>query len=155
MNLEETYDRYGAQLYRHALALTRHGADAEDVLQNVFVKLMGRQRSRQKIRDVEAYLHTAVRREAQTCIQRRRRHRHEALPPLVAGTNGRSLEDADSLNRALHRLPAEQREVVMLHVYEDMPFRRIGELLEVSPDTAASRYRYGRRKLKEWLHGDG
>ena len=64
MNLEDTYDRYGAQLYRHALALTRHGPDAEDVLQNVFVKL-ARRRSGQEIRDLEAYLHTAIRREAQ------------------------------------------------------------------------------------------
>ena len=75
MNLEETYDRYGAQLYCHALALTRHGADAEDVLQNVFAKLVSRGRGDQEIRDVEAYLHTAVRREAQTCLRRRSRHR--------------------------------------------------------------------------------
>ena len=62
MNLEDTYDTFGAQLYRHALALTRHGPDAEDVLQNVFVKLAHR-RSGQEIRDLEAYLHTAIRRE--------------------------------------------------------------------------------------------
>ena len=154
MNLEDTYDRYGAQLYRHALALTRHGQDAEDVLQNVFVKL-ARRRSGQEIRDLEAYLHTAIRREAQTCIRRRHRSRHEELPQLVAGTNGQPPEDVEFLNRALHRLPDEQREVVVLHVYEDMSFRRIGEMLELSPDTAASRFRYARAKLKEWLHEDG
>ena len=73
---------------------------------------------------------------------------------LVAPRNGASLEEAEAVNAALAALPSEQREVVVLHVYDGMTFRRIGEVLGVPLDTAASRYRYAREKLKEMLGGD-
>ena len=73
MNLEASYDRYAKHLYRHALALTKHRAAAEDALKSVFVKLLGRLREGTEIRDRKAYLHTAIRREALRLIERRRR----------------------------------------------------------------------------------
>lgn len=151
MDLAQIYDRHAGRLWRHALSLTRHRADAEDAVQTVFLKLARQRRSR--IRDIEAYLHTSVRRAALDCIARRER---DARPPapLVEPRNGLTDEDAGALNEALGRLPREQREVVVLHIWEGLTFRRIGELLGVSPDTAASRFRYARTKLKEWLGED-
>ncbi len=160
MDLEIAYDAYAAQLYRHALAITGQQADAEDVVQSVFVKL-ARRRRQSPIADLEAYLHAAVRRTAHDSVTRRRAWdrwlQRQSTPGaelgLVVANNGAPPDETESLNRALARLPPEQREVVLLHVYEGKTFRRIGELLAISPDTASSRYRYAREKLKEWLHG--
>ena len=152
MTLEEAYDRYAGQLYRHALALTRRGADAEDAVQTAFVKLASRLRARAVIADLESYLHVAVRGEALRIAGRRRPA--EPVDRLVAPRNGASLEETEAVNLALAALPPEQREVVVLHVYDGMTFRRIGEVLGVPLDTAASRYRYAREKLKEMLGGD-
>ena len=57
----------------------------------------------------------------------------------------------ESLSAALTELPAEQRAVVHLKLWEGLTFERIAELLDIPPNTAASRYRYGLDKLRERL----
>ena len=53
----------------------------------------------------------------------------------------------------LAELPREQREVIVLKIWHEYTFEQIGELLEISPNTAAGRYRYGLQKLKACLKG--
>jgi RNA polymerase sigma-70 factor (ECF subfamily) len=50
-------------------------------------------------------------------------------------------------------LPAAQREVIVLKIWHGLTFEAIGNLLDVSPNTAAGRYRYGLNKLKLHLKG--
>ncbi len=151
MDLAEVYDRYAPQLYRHALAITHRRDDAEDAVQAVFLKLASLMKRGSAVSDPEAYLHVAVRREAVRLRERKRLGPLEG--ELVAAADGLSPEEADEVRQALRALPVEQSEVVLLHLYEGMPFRRVAELLEIPPDTAASRYRYAIAKLKEWFHG--
>jgi RNA polymerase sigma-70 factor, ECF subfamily len=56
-----------------------------------------------------------------------------------------------NLRRALAALPADQREVLVLHVWGELTFSEVGKLLGVSSNTVASRYRYGLTKLRELL----
>ena len=49
------------------------------------------------------------------------------------------------------KLPAEQREVVSLHIHGQMKFREIAQQLELSINTVQSRYRYGIEKLRTFL----
>ena len=53
--------------------------------------------------------------------------------------------------RCLAQLPSEQREVIVLKIWHQHTFEMIGELLELSPNTVAGRYRYGMQKLKARL----
>jgi RNA polymerase sigma factor (sigma-70 family) len=53
--------------------------------------------------------------------------------------------------RALEKLPLEQREVIVLHLQGDIKFRQIAAMLDVSVNTAQSRYRYGIEKLRQLL----
>lgn len=55
--------------------------------------------------------------------------------------------------RALATLPQPQREVIVLKIWHHYTFDEIGDLLEVSPNTAAGRYRYGLEKLRTILKG--
>jgi RNA polymerase sigma-70 factor, ECF subfamily len=55
------------------------------------------------------------------------------------------------LASALAELPADQRAVVHLKLWEGLTFEVIAETLEISTNTAASRYRYGLDKLRERL----
>ena len=50
--------------------------------------------------------------------------------------------------RCLAELPVEQREVIVLKIWHRLTFEEIGGLLEISPNTAAGRYRYGLQKIK-------
>lgn len=56
--------------------------------------------------------------------------------------------------RCLAELPVAQREVIVLKLWHECTFEEIGELLEVSPNTAAGRYRYGLEKLRACLKGE-
>ena len=53
--------------------------------------------------------------------------------------------------RCLEKLPPEQREVIVLKIWHEHTFEEIGDLLGISPNTAAGRYRYGLEKLRACL----
>jgi RNA polymerase sigma-70 factor (ECF subfamily) len=53
------------------------------------------------------------------------------------------------LQSSLQDLPEEQREVIVLHVWGELSFEEVADALGISPNTAASRYRYGLSKLRE------
>jgi RNA polymerase sigma-70 factor (ECF subfamily) len=52
---------------------------------------------------------------------------------------------------ALRALPSAQAQVVVLKIWEEMTFAQIGEILETSPNTVASRYQYAMAKLTKRL----
>lgn len=54
-----------------------------------------------------------------------------------------------NLKHALDALPDDQREVVVLHIWGELTFSQISELLSISSNTAASRYRYALAKLRD------
>ena len=66
-----------------------------------------------------------------------------AVPPSVA------LRALDRVPQALAALDDGQREVTVLHIWGELTFAEIGEVLGVSPNTAASRYRYALARLRE------
>jgi RNA polymerase sigma-70 factor (ECF subfamily) len=55
--------------------------------------------------------------------------------------------------RCLAELPVEQREAIVLKVWHGCTFDEMGGLLDISPNTAAGRYRYGLQKIKSKLEG--
>lgn len=150
--LEEAYDAYAGAVYRQALALLDCAADAEDVVQEVFLKLVRRRGG--PIRELKAYLLTAARHEACSSLRRRQRDARADDVEASLGGSARPVEpgtDTESVRDALAALPAEQREVVVLKVYEQRTFEEIGRMLKMSMNTAASRYRYALKKLRQAL----
>lgn len=155
-------DEWSDWLARHGSAVVlfaRHWAparaDAEDVVQDAFVRFW---RSRDRARDATAYLYACVKRSAidWTRSSRRRGRREEASASgraegaMLACPVERD-ERRAMIEAALSRLPGEQREVVVMKIWGGLTFAQIGEALEVSHDTAASRYRYAIAKLRGQL----
>lgn len=150
---EALYDRFAARLYRVALAVLGRTEDAEDAVQEVF---MGMVRSRQglaEVRDLEAYLFTALRRAAARCAARR--PRQPVAWDAVAGQAvaredrpGPSHPHGQQLEQALRALPPEQREVIALKIDGELTFGQTAQAMGVSINTAASRYRYALEKLR-------
>ena len=60
-------------------------------------------------------------------------------------------DQAQVIRQALKRLPTNQSEVVVLKIWEDMTFAEIASVLDESPNTVASRYRYALQKLDNYL----
>ena len=60
-------------------------------------------------------------------------------------------QEKKAVTHALLEIPSEQREVIQMKVYEKMTFQQIAEILDISANTVASRYRYAMDKLRKLL----
>jgi RNA polymerase sigma-70 factor (ECF subfamily) len=152
----ELYDLCADRLHHYLVVRLESRADADDVLQETFVRLA---RARHKLAHVEnlaAYAFTIARNESLRLLARRR---HDASDRLdvndlfchAAGDAAEAREAAELLATALLRLPAEQREVVELKTYAGLTLSEIALVTGTPPGTVATRYRTGLEKLKEWL----
>jgi RNA polymerase sigma-70 factor (ECF subfamily) len=150
---ELLWDRYAADLLAFLQAVLCSRQDAEDVLQTVFVRIVRKRRHLAAAHYLDAYVHQIARNEATSFLRRRKRPREsDAQPWLVAAEPAdTSREEAEALQAALTRLPAVQREIVVLKTYKDKTFREIAAMLDLSLNTVASRYRYGLEKLRALL----
>ena len=147
------YAAHDRRLFAYACALLGDAAAAEDVVHQVFLRLL---RGDVMIAGTPiAYLCRAVRNAALNL--RRDRGREVALDAAGSWLEAPpGLEDVGlALQQALRRLPGEQREVVVLHVWGHLTFAEIAEALDVSPNTAASRYRYALDRLRDILKPTG
>ena len=157
--LARLYDEHAAALYAFLLSFTGQEADARDLLQEVFVKLASRHGASIQASNERAFLW-------RTCyhlgIDWTRRHEvRRRYETACAARTGNVLfapaDDPDTeifraaLGTALLDLPAPQRAVVSLKLWHGLTFQEIGEALDISPHTAASRYRYALDKLRERL----
>ena len=129
---------------------------AEDCLQEAFVSLVS-DRCRVSS-NLKGYLLSCVVNRARDHLRRR-----NAQSDCQVNMSALCIDATDPANLlaesneirvvicALDKLPAEQREVIVLHLQGDMKFRQIAEMLDISINTAQSRYRYGMEKLRQLL----
>ena len=131
----------------------RSATDAEDVVQEAFIRFW------RQNRDIEnrGLLYATVRSVALDIIRRdSRRARREATAFADADQSVEPQFEGDDeslglLALALNRLPHDQREVLVMKIWNDLTFAQIGEGLGISQNTAASRYRYALAALKKDL----
>ena len=146
LSLDEVYCKYARLLFRYAVGLLGAEADAEDALHAVFLGLSSKTLG--DIRDVRGYLLRAVRNE---CLSRRRVRRRRKTLSLVEDIPGGDTGAAEEINRALAKLTAELREIVILRVFEEMTFDGIATVTGLSATTARERYRQALGELRAGL----
>ena len=149
--IETLYRRHSSALVLFAAAMTGDRARAQDAVHHVFAKLLAQGGIGQAMA-AKAYLFACVRNAILNEAKARRRE-----VALDAGAAWFEPPDRDyaaelRLRQALAALDDPQREVTVLHVCGELTFAEIGEVLGVSPNTAASRYRYALARLRETMH---
>jgi len=146
--IESLYRRYGSALLLFAAAITGERGRAQDVVQQIFLRLI-KDGNLRRAADKKAYVFACVRNEALNEIKVLQRN--TVLEPKDAWFNPPERDYAAELNlrRALCTLPDDQRQVVVLHMWGELTFSEIASLLDISSNTAASRYRYALAKLRE------
>jgi RNA polymerase sigma-70 factor, ECF subfamily len=158
IELERLYDEHAQALFAFLLNLTRDEADTRDLLQEIFVKLARQPGLLAGARDERAFLIRLAHNVTIDLVRRRgtRRRNYEQLASesvAVFAPAGDADEQAfgAALSDALVELPPDQRAVVHLRLWENLTFEQIAAALDIPPNTAASRYRYGLDKLRDRL----
>jgi RNA polymerase sigma-70 factor (ECF subfamily) len=149
------FDLTAQRLVRFGTTIAGRQPDAEDAVQAVLARLAA---NPQLIADAVcpwAYLLRMVRNEVLANMRRQRRCTTGTdLRDLVTHCPVDELERQESYRAvwsSLRALPADQAEVIVLKVWEGLTYAEIGEILELSPNTVASRYQYGMQKLSNKL----
>ena len=140
----------GLILYGRALGLSH--SEAEDVVQETFLALLQRG---EPPAQPDHYCLRAFRNRALNYRRslRRRLTRELESQRWFERSPDETARERDAMRR-LAELPAPQREVIVLKLWHDRTFAEIGDLLGLSPNTAASRYRQGLEKLRASLKGE-
>lgn len=155
----EWLDRFGSRLMLFARQQTRCEADAQDVLQAALIRTWKTHR-RAPDRQVLSLAFTNIKRCAVDLARsnERRRRREELAAQdsgeLVAWFELPEDDTSRALQVALSKVPEKFREVITLKIWGDSTFDQIGKALGISPNTAASRYRYGMEALRRSLEGE-
>lgn len=148
------FDQHGPALVLLARTYVGSRADAEDVVQEAFVRCW---RARERVAEPVAYLFAAVK----SCALDWRRSRHrrdhrestaarpEADPRFVVHVEQN--ERRAAIESALAALPENQAEVLVMKIWGGLSFPQIAAALATSPNTAASRYRYALGHLRAQL----
>lgn len=156
--LASLYDLTADRLVRFSASITRRQHDAEDAVSATMVKIASRPKLLLGAERPWHYLLRMVRNESLVIL--RSRSRWSSIGSIAERLVGRSADvvEQDDENRrvwdALASLPGPQREVVVLKIWEQMTFAEIAEVLQITPSTAASRYRYALEKLSSKLAPD-
>lgn len=149
---ERLYHAKAAELVLYGRALGLSHAEAEDVVQETFLTLLRLDKIPAK---PEHYCVRSFRNRAlnyRRSFWRRLTREFESQRWFERSTDESPTEQAAM--RCLAELPVTQREVIVLKLWHEQTFEEIGELLDVSPNTVAGRYRYGLEKLRACLKGE-
>jgi RNA polymerase sigma-70 factor (ECF subfamily) len=141
-------------LFRFAYLRVGSREDAEDIVQDVLLRLY---RSKEQLTNVERVEQYLVRAISNACIDYNRRRPPILMTSLEGAAQIAEDSEADKeirdeyerINRLLQIIPAEQAEIVRLHCTDGLTFRLIAQVLEIPEATVKSRYRYAIDKIRK------
>ncbi|MCB9343589.1 MAG: sigma-70 family RNA polymerase sigma factor [Lewinellaceae bacterium] len=162
---ETLLSRYKAKIYTSIYLFVKDRALAEDIFQEVFIKIIDTLR-KGKYNHEGKFVQWAMRISYNMCVDYHRRNKRRAhINPsedfdifeiLRVGNDGADTtmmrsETHNHIRRLVDSLPPEQREVVILRHYADMSFKEIASLTRVSINTALGRMRYALINIRKMM----
>jgi RNA polymerase sigma-70 factor (ECF subfamily) len=155
------YDQYRSVVYRTALAMTRDPDVAEDILQEVFLRLHTYADSVKPELPLAPWLYRVTINLSYTWFSRRRwlAPLDEFLEKLIGPAKhhpepaAEQHDNREVMQRAIDALPFNQRVVVILHYLNDLSLQEIAEILKCPVGTVKSRLYYARESLRQKLEG--
>jgi RNA polymerase sigma-70 factor (ECF subfamily) len=151
--LEEVYWEHRQGLFTLALSITRCHSRAEDAVHEAFTRLWKSHLS--PMRGLVPYVFAAVRNAAidqvrrtpaMQDVQQTAIYNGQMDDPLATAID---LERQELMRKAVEELPDDQRQAVVLHVYAELTFEQVADMLGEPLPTVASRYRRALERLKQ------
>lgn len=143
---------YGADLYRFARFRLGSVADAEDAVQDLFVRLATSSSDLGSVTSPRSFLIRSLR---NLCIDRLKR-RTLSLTSLTEKMDvvqeNEAENEVERIKLLMRQLPEEQAEVISMRTAQNLSFAEIAEILDIPTTTAKSRFAYGIDKLRKMLN---
>jgi RNA polymerase sigma-70 factor, ECF subfamily len=154
--LEVIWDTYANDLLGVLIGLLCSRQEAEDALQELFVTIARKREQIIAADNLKPYFFGMARNIAINIIKKdQRRRQRDMQTDLWLEADDLMEDNSQQIQGALEQLPTDQRSVIVMKFFRTKSFREIGEVLEISENTASSRFRYGMAKLKTLLRGIG
>ncbi len=160
--VEETYQQEKGRLLGFIRNRIPDETEAEDVLQDVFLRLILNSTGIQTIENITAWIYSVTRNRIIDFFRKKKTESLEdqlafedILPSLGDNPEDKIMADQiwEEIEAALEEMPAEQREVFVYHEFEDLSYKEISELTGVNQNTLLARKRYAilflRKRLQE------
>lgn len=161
-------EKYKRLVYRLAFQITKNHEDANDAMQDTFLKVYESIHSFRQESAFETWLYRIVVNQAMNLVKRRERRRESSIseatefqirPDLKRASDLRnnphvSVERKElqrQVTQAVNSLPMKHRMVVILHEFEGLTHPKIASILNCSEGTVRSRLHYARKKLRDRL----
>ena len=151
---EDVYRRYSGMVFRLALARCRSRADAEDVMQEVFLRYVRRDPKLDTAEHQRAWLIKATINCTNTLLSSAWNKRTALYSELTQLAPMLPDENAADIYAAVLRLPKKQRTAVHLYYYEGYGVKEIASLMDVSESGVKSLLHRAREGLEKDLKGD-
>lgn len=147
---ETAYELYADMLYRLALAYMKSREDAEDIVQEVFIKYFCGFHLPMSEEQKKAWFIRVTINQCHDALRKRSYRLHDSLEDVaeVAGTENR---ENDELLDTLQSLPDKYKDVIILHYLEGYSVEEVAKMLGLSASATKMRLKRGREFLKEEL----
>ena len=151
--------KYQEKLYWHVRRMVVDHEDANDVLQNMFIKVWNALDNFREDSQLYTWLYRIATNESLTFLQQQKRRSAVSLSDVESGLSNKIKADTGfdanrlewKLQLAIQELPEKQRAVFNLRYYDEMPYEEMSRVLETSEGALKASYHHAVKKVEEFI----
>ncbi|MDB5212006.1 MAG: sigma-70 family polymerase sigma factor [Sediminibacterium sp.] len=152
-------NKYQEKLYWHVRRLVVDHDDANDVLQNVFIKVWKGLENFREDSQLYTWLYRIATNEGLTFLEQQKKRSTVSLSDVESGLSNKVKADANfdanklewRLQLAIQQLPEKQRMVFNLRYYDEMPYQEMSRILDTSEGALKASYHHAAKKIEEFI----
>ena len=151
--------KYQEKLYWHIRRMVVSHDDANDVLQNMFIKVWNALENFREDSQLYTWLYRIATNESLTFLEQQKKRASVSLSDVESGLSNRLKADKHfdanklewKLQVAIQQLPEKQRVVFNLRYYDEMPYEKMSKVLETSEGALKASYHHAVKKIEDFI----
>jgi len=151
--------KYQEKLYWHVRRMVIEHEDANDVLQNVFIRVWNGLENFREDSQLYTWLYRIATNETLTFLEQKKKRTTVSISDDDSGLSNTIKADKDfdgnkiewKLQLAIQQLPEKQRIVFQLRYYDEMPYEEMSRVLETSEGALKASYHHAVKKIEDYL----
>lgn len=158
----EILKKYQEKLYWHVRRMVVDHEDANDVLQNMFIKVWNALENFREDSQLYTWLYRIATNESLTFLEQKKKRSSVSLSDVESGLANKVIADKNfdanklewKLQLAIQGLPDKQRAVFNLRYYDEMPYEEMSRILETSEGALKASYHHAVKKIEDYIRNN-